>query len=33
MKKQKLYAKDEDYIEKLLDSEANRNVVEDLSLK
>jgi hypothetical protein len=33
MKKQKLYTKDEDFIEKLFASEANNEVVEDLSLK
>jgi len=33
MKKQKLYEKDEEFLKKLFGSEANNEVVEDLSLK
>ena len=33
MKKQKLYEEDEEFLEKLFASEANNEVVEDLSLK
>jgi hypothetical protein len=33
MKKQKLYKKDEEFLKELFASEANNEVVEDLSLK
>ena len=33
MKKRKLYEEDDDFIEKLFASEANNEIIEDLSLK
>ena len=33
MKKKELYKKDEDFIERLFASEANKEIIEDLSLK